>query len=83
MAQEFVGVLYDIVEDIVIERSAVIRGSYAEALNDAKGLVKYVNDEAEAFDDSGDANTTVGRVDDSWCFVMVGNEVLFDQPVAA
>lgn len=38
--KEFVGVLFDIVTETVIDRSTVIRGTYAEAMEDAKALVR-------------------------------------------
>jgi hypothetical protein len=81
--QEFQGVLYDIVEELIVERSPVLRGSYAEAMTDAKALVGAVNDMAEAFDDSGDDNTTVGRGDDSYCFVLIDGLIAYSEAEAA
>lgn len=68
--QEFTGVLYDCYEEIVIERSAVIRATREAAMEDAKALIEFVNSEAEAFDDADGGDTTVGRVDESYCFVV-------------
>lgn len=81
--REFQGILFDILEEVVIERGPVLRATYAEAMADAKALVKFVNDEAEAHDDSTDENTTVGRVDDSYCYVMQGGQILWSQEEAA
>lgn len=80
--QEFVGAIYDILEDVVIERSPVIRATYAEAMADARALVKVVNDNAEAFDDELD-NQSIGRVDDSYCHVLIDGEVFFGDEVPA
>jgi hypothetical protein len=67
---EYVGVVYDWIEEVVIERSPVIRATFDEALVDAKALCKTINEQAEAYDDESDGNTTVGRVDDSYAYVQ-------------
>lgn len=82
-AKNFQGVLYDILEEIVMECSPVLRGTYAEALADAKALVKVVNDMAEASDDENDSNTTIGRVDDSYCFVLVDGLIAYSEDEVA
>lgn len=81
--QVFQGVLYDIVEEVIIERSAVLRGTYAEAMADAGKLVAVMNDQAEAWDDESGSNTTVGRVDDSYCFVLIDGVIAFSEAEAA
>jgi hypothetical protein len=42
------GVLYDIVEDVVVERSDIERASYTQALEDARALIDYRNAELAA-----------------------------------
>ena len=81
--QAFQGVLFDILEEVVIERSPVIRGTYAEAMADAKALIAVVNGMAEACDDESDGNTTIGRVDDSYCFVMVDGYIVYSEEEAS
>jgi hypothetical protein len=76
---DFQGYLFDIFSEVVIERSPVIRGTYAEAMEDAKGLVAVMNDAAEAIDDSTDENTTVGRVDESYCFVLMDGAIVYSE----
>lgn len=83
MAQEFQGVLFDILEEVVIERGYCIRGTYAEALADAKAMIDFVNAEAEAADDESNGNTTIGRVDDSYCFVMIDGQIAYSEVEAA
>ena len=68
--QEFVGLVYDWIEEVVIDRSSVIRATAAAALADAKALCRVVNAQAEAIDDSTDENTSVGRCDESYAFVQ-------------
>lgn len=62
----FQGVLFDILEEVVIDRAPVLRGSYAEAMEDAKQMVAVVNVMAENADDETPGNTTIGRVDESY-----------------
>lgn len=81
--QEFQGVLYDLVEEVIIERGSVLRATYAEAMADARKLVVVMNDRAEAWDDESDSNTTVGRVDDSYCFVLVDGAIAYSEAEAA
>ena len=69
-AQEYVGIVYDFIEDVVIERSPILRRTAAEALADAKALCRVVNERAEAYDDTNDDDSTVGRVDDSYAAVQ-------------
>jgi hypothetical protein len=76
MAQhEFVGVLFDCISESLVDRSPVIRATYAEAMADARAMVAPVNQMAEERDDAADDNSTIGRVDESYCFVMVDGEV--------
>lgn len=67
--QQYTGVVYDFIEEVVIDRSPIIRATAREALEDAKALVRVVNEQAESFDDTNDDNTTVGRVDNSYAAV--------------
>lgn len=59
MAKEFQGVLFDILDEVIIDRAPVLRGTYAEAMADAEKLVEVVN---AMFD---------GRVDSGYCYVLV------------
>jgi len=61
MAKDFQGVLYDILDEVIVERAPVIRGSQAEAEADAKAL----------------AAASGGQYDDSYCFVLVDNEIAY------
>lgn len=79
----FQGVLYDIISEVIVERSAAERGTYAEAMTDARGLIDFVNGKAEAVDDASDSNTTIGRVDDSYCFVMVDGQIVYSEAEVA
>ncbi len=81
--QEFQGVLFDLIEEVVIDRAPVLRGTYEEAMADARALVAVTNDAAEAFDDSCEGNTTVGRVDDSYCFVLIDGVIAYSEAEAA
>lgn len=81
--QAFQGVLYDIVEEVIVDWAPVVRGTYAEAMADAKAMVEVKNAEAEAFDDESDDNTTIGRVDDSYCFVMIDGLIAYSEAEAA
>jgi hypothetical protein len=83
MAQDFQGVLYDIVEEVVIDRAPVVRGTYAEAMADAQAMVKAVNDMAECVDNEADDNSTIGRVDDSYCFVLIDGLIAYSEAEAA
>jgi hypothetical protein len=67
---EYVGLVYDFIEEVVIERSPIVRATAADALADAKALCRVVNAQAEAYDDTNDDNTTVGRVDASYAAVQ-------------
>lgn len=78
--QKFCGVLFDMLEEVVIERSPVIRATYAEAMADAKALVPVVNQMAE---DADDDNTTIGRVDETYCFVTVNGRIAHSEQEAA
>ncbi len=77
---EYVGVLYDLIEDVIVEQSAIIRATPDAAYRDAKELIAVFNDGLEAYDDSDDDNTTVGRVDETWCFVTGPNGIEWDYP---
>lgn len=80
--KEFNGVIFDMIEDVIIDRSPVLRATYAEAMADAKALVKVVNDEAEAIDDDrgyDGENSSIGRVDASFCFVAVDGQVVYSE----
>lgn len=83
MPTDFQGVLYDIVSEQIIDRAPIIRGTYAEAMADAHSMVGAVNAQAEAIDDNSDSNSTIGRVDASYCFVMVNGEIAYDEPASA
>lgn len=79
---DYQGVLYDLIDEVIVERGPVIRGTYAEAMADAHALLAVVNAEAEAADDESDENTSVGRVDDSYCFVLCDGSLEYADPVA-
>lgn len=79
---EYVGVLYDWIEEVVIEQSPIIRGTWDEAMADARALIQVVNDAAEAIDDAGDTNSTVGRVDDSYCYDAAIDAAIAELPPA-
>lgn len=81
--KDFQGALYDILEEVVIERAPVVRGTYDEAMADARALVKVVNDMAELADDDSDSNTTIGRVDDSYCYVLIDGLIAYSEAEAA
>jgi hypothetical protein len=81
--QEFVGVVYDLIEEVVIDRSPVIRGTYAEAMKDALDMIPQINAMAELADDESDGNTTVGRVDESYAFVCIDGLVAYSEAEAA
>ena len=81
--QEFQGVLFDIVEEVIIERAPVLRATYAEALNDAHALVAKMNEQAERWDEDCSENTSVGRVDDSYCFVLIDGLIAYSEAEAA
>lgn len=81
--QEFQGVLFDIIEEVIIERGPVLRATYAEAMADAEKLVAAMNKQAESWDDDSDGNTTVGRVDDSYCFVLIDGVLAYSEAEAA
>lgn len=83
MAHEYEGVLYDDIEGVVIERSPVLRATYTEAFEDAKQLVALVNVRAEAADDESDIDSTIGRVDITYCYVKVDGQIAFDVPAVA
>jgi alkanesulfonate monooxygenase SsuD/methylene tetrahydromethanopterin reductase-like flavin-dependent oxidoreductase (luciferase family) len=69
-SNEFVGVVYDLIEDVRIEISPIIRRTWEEAFADAKELLSVVNDQAAYEDEQDGRNTTVGRVDDSYACVQ-------------
>lgn len=78
--QEFQGVLFDLIEEVIIDRAPVTRGTYAEAMEDAKQLVAVVNVMAENADDD---TSTIGRVDDSYCFVLIDGLIAYSEAEAA
>ena len=78
--QEFQGVLFDIVEEVIIERGPVLRATYAEAMEDARKLVGAVNQLAE---DADDGFSTIGRVDDSYCFVLIDGVIAYSEAEVA
>lgn len=61
----FSGVLYDIVEDVVVERSDIERVSYTQALEDARSLIDYRNAELAAED------SDAPRANEEWMYVEV------------
>jgi len=77
--QQFQGVLYDLIEEVFVESAPCLRGTYAEAMEDAKALVEAVNAQAEIYDDEADGNSTVGRVDDSYCFVLADGVLIYSE----
>ncbi|MGQ2994249.1 hypothetical protein [Variovorax sp.] len=81
--REYQGVLYDLIEEVFIERAPCLRGSYAEAMQDAEALVNSVNAQAEIADDESKGNTTIGRVDASYCFVLVDGRLVFTEAEVA
>ena len=72
-----------VVDEIIIERAPVLRGTYSEAMADAANLVAVVNEQAESADDEGDDSATVGRVDDSYCFVLIDGALAYSEAEAA
>ena len=78
--QEFQGVLFDLIEEVIIDRAPVTRGTYAEAMEDAKQLVAVVNVMAESADDD---TSTIGRVDESYCFVLIDGLIAYSEAEAA
>jgi hypothetical protein len=82
--QEFVGCLFDVISETVVEVGVVIRGTYAEAMADARSMVEPFNEYAQGIDDEADNDSTVGRVDETYCFVQVDGQVVYsEQEVAA
>lgn len=81
--QTFQGVLFDILEEVIIDRSPVLRATYAEAMADAQKMVSLTNERAEAWDDDSGSNTTVGRVDDNYCFVLINGVIAYSEAEAA
>jgi hypothetical protein len=67
--EAFQGVIYDALEEIIIERSPVLRGTREEAYADALALIAVVNAAAEDTDED-ERNWTVGRVDESYCYIV-------------
>lgn len=80
---EFVGVIFDSITDTIIERCATIRVTYAEAMADAKVLVAAFNSWAEEVDDALDGNTTIGRVSDDDCYVLIDGRIAYSEAEAA
>ena len=80
---EFVGVIFDIITETVIDRCATIRATYAEAMTDAKTLVVALNSWAEDVDDESDANTTIGRMSDEDCYVQIDGRIAYSEAEAA
>lgn len=78
-SREFQGVLYDLIEEVFVERAPCLRSTYAEAMQDAKALVETINAQAEIYDDEADGNSTVGRVDDSYCFVLADGALVYSE----
>ncbi len=79
---QYVGVLHDVLSSITVETSAVQRGTYAEALADAKALVEPFNAMLD-----GDEHAR-GNVDDEWAMVEAvyddgRREVLYGPPADA
>lgn len=79
--QGYVGVLFDSYSDTVIERSPIERETPDAAYRDAIALIPIVNEQAEAYDDSCDGNTTIGRVDDSYAYVQGPQGIEYDYPI--
>lgn len=69
MANQYVGVLYDIVNDIVKERSPIIRATYDAALADAEQLVTDWNLNP---DNRGD------ELDEYDCYVEIDGQINFN-----
>ena len=79
----FQGIIFDIAAEIVIEYYPVVRGSYAEAIADAKSMVKVINDHATAAeaaaDNEYDYDAHVGRVDEVDCYVLVDGALVHSE----
>lgn len=80
---EFVGVIFDIITETIIERCATIRATYAEAMADSKMLVAEFNSWAEEVDDESDGNTTIGRVSEDDCYVLIDGRIAYSEAEAA
>ncbi|UEC03938.1 hypothetical protein [Burkholderia vietnamiensis] len=67
-AHEYVGVVYDIVDEVVIERHCQIRETREEAMRDAQALCELINANRDEYGDR-----TVDRETDA--YVMVDGEI--------
>lgn len=81
--QDFQGCLYDIFEEVIVDRAPVVRGSYEEAMADAKAMVDAVNSMAESADDESESNSSIGRVDESYCFVLIDGFIAYSAAESA
>lgn len=68
-ARDFQGVLFDILDEVIIERAPCLRATYAEAIADARALAAAADDGA--------------GVDDSLCFVLVDGLIAYSEAEAA
>lgn len=73
-SREFQGCIFDIVYERVIERGPVLRGSYAEAIADAKALLAYVN--------GLPADKGVGLFEATDCYVLVDGVLAYSEEEA-
>ena len=80
---EFVGVIFDSITETIIERCATIRATYAEAMADAMALVAALNSWAEEVDDESEGDTTIGRVSDDDCYVLIDGRIAYSEAEAA
>lgn len=82
---EYVGVLYDIISDQVIETSPIIRNTPDAAYRDTEGLVNAVNEMADAAEEDafydGRGDMALGRTDETYRFVQDHNGIMWDYPV--
>lgn len=67
--QTFQGVLFDILEEVIIDRSPVLRATYAEAMADARKLAATTD--------------AIEGADESYCFVLIDGVIAYSEAEAA
>ena len=67
--QDFQGVLFDLIDEVVFERSPVIRGTYEQAMADAKALVGQYDGPRDAAECD--------------CFVLIDGVIAYSEAEAA
>lgn len=69
MANQYIGVLYNIIDEVVKERSPIIRATYDAALADAEQLVTVWNLNPDNRDDP---------MDEYDCYVEIDGQISFE-----